>query len=82
MRPGLRWGPVMLPGGTKLRTKYRGERLIATVVEEAVEWQGPRFESVASAVNSMRGGTSNNAWKVLQVKRPHDVNWQAAELLR
>lgn len=79
---GITWDPLFLPSGSRLRTKYKGEYVYAEVQGDRVIANGQSFTSVAQATNSMRGGTSNNAWQVLEVCRPGDPRWFPAERLR
>lgn len=79
---GIRWGKLFLPEGTLLRTKYLGDFIEAKVGDEIVHWAGNEYSSVASLANAMRNNTSNNAWKVIEVKRPSDTKWQLGDFLR
>jgi hypothetical protein len=79
---GYRWEKLLLPEGTKIRTKYFGEYLEATVAEKKIVWKKTTYDSIAKVINVMRGGTKNNAWKVSQIKRPSDKDWVAALKLR
>ncbi|WP_077530283.1 hypothetical protein [Vreelandella utahensis] len=79
---GITWGTIFLPEKTQLRTKYYNEYRYAEVVGDGIIYEGERFSHVAQATNQMRGGTQNNAWKVLEILRPTDSRWLAAEFLR
>ncbi|EGR3946584.1 hypothetical protein QMT39_002117 [Vibrio cholerae] len=79
---GIHWGNLFLPNGTQIRTRYYGEYLVADITNNAIVWNGDHYSSIAQVTNSMRGDTSNNAWKVLEIKRPQDTKWQLAERLR
>ena len=79
---GLRWDDVQMPDGTRVRTKYRGEYKEAEVQEGRIIWQKKAYESFSQLARAMRGDTSNNAWKVLEVKRPGDGAWKLADFLR
>ena len=79
---GLWFGSVYLPEGTRLRTRYRGAYRYMQVAKDAIEYEGRAFPSVAQAVNFVRGQTSNNAWKVLEIQRPNDPSWVPADTLR
>ncbi len=79
---GLRWDEVHLPDGTLVRTKYRGEYKEAEVREGRIIWLRKEYESFSQLARAMRGDTSNNAWKVLEVKRPGDGAWKLADFLR
>jgi len=79
---GLHWEAAFLPDKTRLRTKHHGEYKYADVKGDYVVYEGEVFSSVASAINKMRGDTSNNAWKVTQVMRPTDNQWVGATRIR
>ncbi len=79
---GVHWESLFLPEGTEIRTKYFNEYKIAYIQNNEIVWEGEIYPSMSQLAKSMRGGTSNNAWKVLEVKRPSDVKWQSADFLR
>jgi hypothetical protein len=80
---GLQWDAVFLPAGTEIRTKYRGEYKIGIVREEgSIVRNGTAYSSPSKFASAMRGGTSNNAWMILSVKRPTDTAWMLANTLR
>lgn len=79
---GVLFGKVLLPHGTLLRTKHHGDWKQAEIQNGEILWDGNTYESVAKACNAMRGDTSNNAWLVLEVKRPKDSSFRQAERLR
>jgi len=79
---GIQWQSLPLPEGTQLRTKYLSEYKTASVEGEKIMWEGKSYSSPSQLAAAMRGGTSNNAWKVLEIKRPRDANWQTADFLR
>ena len=79
---GVHWESLFLPEGTEVRTKYFNEYKMATISSKGIEWDGKIYSSMSQLAGSMRGNTSNNAWKVLEVKRPSDVAWQSADFLR
>ena len=81
-KKGFFWGKLVLPNGTKLRTKYFGKFLEAYIDTNRLIWEKREFTSVSKLINSMRGDTSNNAWKVTEIKRPGDIDWVVAEKLR
>lgn len=81
-KKGFFWGRLVLPNGTKLRTKYFGNFLEAYIDANRLIWEKREFTSVSKLINSMRGDTSNNAWKVTEIKRPGDIDWVTAEKLR
>lgn len=79
---GVYWESLFLPSGTQIRTKYFGEFKVASIEEDSIVWNGDHYSSFAKLVNKMRGGTINNAWKELQIKRPSDNSWVPALSLR
>ena len=79
---GVRWESIFLPDGTEIRTKYFNEYKVATIREEAIIWNEETYQSMSQLACAMRGNTSNNAWKVLEIKRPSDAKWQPADHLR
>ncbi|MCP3713368.1 hypothetical protein M3I54_42070 [Paraburkholderia sp. CNPSo 3274] len=81
-RAGVRWEGLFLLSGTLARTHYYGEEKRAEVVGTEIIWEGETYPSFANLANAMRGDTKNNAWKVLELKRPNDPHWQPAYLLR
>lgn len=82
VRGGVQWGPVRLPEGTEIRTKHYGEYKIATIQKGQIVWGGRSYSSMSRLAAAMRGNTSNNAWRVLEIRRPNDPHWQPADLLR
>jgi hypothetical protein len=81
-KSGMQWDALFLPDGTEVRTKYFGDFKVATIVEGEIAWEGKTFDSMSQLARAMRGDTSNNAWKVLEVKRPSDASWKLADFLR
>lgn len=79
---GFQWDAVFLPAGTEVRTKYYGDMKLATITGAGIQWEGKVFRSMSQLARAMRGDTSNNAWKVLEVKRPADASWKLADHLR
>lgn len=79
---GIYWEALFLPNGTLIRTKYFGEYKTASIEEEFIVWNGERYPSMAQLTNKMRGDTSNNAWRELEIKRPGDKQWIPAQALR
>jgi hypothetical protein len=81
-RTGVQWESLFLPDGTELRTKYFDELKVAVIREGQIFWDGETYSSMSRLARAMRGDTSNNAWKVLEVKRPSDASWRLADFLR
>lgn len=75
-----RWKEVSLPDGTEVRMKYRGEYHHARIDGDTFVARGKRSSpsQFARAVTN----TSRNAWRDLEVKRPHDRAWVLAANLR
>jgi hypothetical protein len=73
---------LFLAEGTQIRTKYRGEYKTATIQGEAIIWENKTYPTMSQLAYAMRGKTSNNAWKVLEIKRPSDTTWTPADSLR
>lgn len=79
---GIHWESLFLPDGSEVRTKHFGEYKVASIRGTSIVWQGNTYPSMSQLASAMRGGTSNNAWQVLEIKRPFDVDWQLAYRLR
>lgn len=79
---GIYWESLFLPEGTQVRTKYFGKYEIAAIQNKEITWEDETYPSMSQLARAMRGNTSNNAWKVLEVKRPSDASWQPADFLR
>ena len=81
-RQGVQWDALLLPHGTQIRTKYFGKYPTAEIVDGEIMWDGESYPSMSQLARSMRGDTSNNAWVVLEIKRPTDADWKRADRLR
>ena len=81
-KKGIQWDSVFLVEGTQIRTKYRGEYKLATIQGDEIVWEGTTYPSMSQLAYSMRGNVANNAWKVLEVKRPSDTSWIIVDYLR
>lgn len=79
---GIYWDALFLPEGSQIRTKHYGEIKVAEVIAGKIIWKEQSYPSMSQLARAMRGGTSNNAWKVLEIKRPSDLKWQSAVFLR
>ena len=79
---GIYWEALFLPDGTQIRTKYFGEFKVAEVARGKIVWDESGYPSMSQLARAMRGDTSNNAWNVLEIKRPFDAKWQPANSLR
>ena len=86
-RPGYReggyiWDQVELPPGTELRTRYFDEWQIATLRDGRFYYNDKEYKSPAKVCNAMRGNKVSNAWMMLQIKRPQDIEFKKAEKFR
>jgi hypothetical protein len=81
-RSGIYWDSLFLPDGTLVRTKHYDEYKEATIAEGKIAWEDENYPSMSKLACAMRGYTSNNAWRVLEIKRPTDSKWQRADLIR
>ena len=79
---GYIWDQLELPAGTQLRTRYYDEWQIATLKRGKFYFNNKPYKSPAKVCNAMRGNTSTNAWHMLQVKRPQDIDFSRAEKFR
>lgn len=79
---GVYWEALFLPQNTLIRTKHYGEYKTAEINGAEITWDGDVYPSMSQLARAMRGDTSNNAWKVLEIKRPTDAKWQPADFLR
>ncbi len=79
---GVQWDALYLPHGTQIRTKYFGKYPIAEVAAGEILLEGRKYASMSQLARAMRGNTSNNAWVVLEIKRPTDRDWIRADRLR
>ena len=79
---GYIWDQLELPAGTQLRTRYYDEWQIATLRKGKFYFKNKPYKSPAKVCNAMRGNTSTNAWHMLQVKRPQDIEFSKAEKFR
>jgi hypothetical protein len=79
---GYIWDQLDLPTGTQLRTRYFDEWHIATLENGKFYFNDQPYKSPAKVCNAMRGNKTNNAWIMLQIKRPKDIAFQKAEKLR
>lgn len=79
---GVQWDALFLPHGTQIRTKYFGKYPIAEVAAGEILLEGRKYASMSQLARAMRGNTSNNAWVVLEIKRPTDRDWIRADRLR
>lgn len=78
----VNWDGLYLPDGTEIRTKYFNEYKVANIRNSKIFWKDKEFASFSQLARTMRGNTSNNAWKMLEIKRPFDKVWQLADRLR
>ena len=86
-RPGFReggyiWDQLELPAGTQLRTRYFDEWQIGTLENGKFYYKNRTYKSPAKLCNAMRGNKNSNAWMMLQIKRPQDIEFRKAEKFR
>ncbi len=79
---GYIWDQLELPEGTQLRTRYFDEWQVATLKKGRFYYKNKAFKSPAKVCNAMRGNKSTNAWMMLQIKRPQDIDFRKAEKFR
>lgn len=77
---GYQWKCLLLPDGTHIRMTVDGRTEYASVVGDAIMYQGrsvsPRGMTLAIA------GEGRNAWRELVIRRPGDAGWVRASVLR
>lgn len=81
-KSGVYWDKLFLPDGTQLRTKYKGEYKYATIKARAIVYDNKYVPSISKLARKMRNNTSVNAWMYIEVKRPTDLEWMKADILR
>ena len=81
-KQGIHWESVFLPDGTEIRTQHYGVTQTATISGGEIVWGERVYRSMSRLASAMRGNTSNNAWKVLEIKLPAGAAWQLADRLR
>ena len=79
---GYIWDQVELPEGTELRTRYFDEWQVATLKKGRFYYKNKAYKSPAKVCNAMRGNKTANAWMMLQIKRPQDIEFRKAEKFR
>lgn len=79
---GYIWDQVELPAGTKLRTRYFDQWQTATLKNGKFYFKNKPYRSPAKVCNAMRGNKTSNAWMMLQIKRPQDIEFRKAEKFR
>ena len=74
-------GRVVLPNGTRLRFRYRGEEHLAEVRDGRIWLNNMPFRTPSGAAMSV---TKNNVngWRLWQVRRPDDSEWLVLDSLR
>ena len=77
---GYRWKALLLPHGTIIRMKYSDEFHYAKVDGDRILYQG-RAVSPSKFANTVTG-TSRNAWRDIEIRRPGDDQWRLADSLR
>ena len=79
---GYAWDQVELPAGTQLRTRYFDQWQVATLKNGKFYFDKKASPSPAKVCNAMRGNKTTNAWMMLQIKRPQDIEFRNAEKFR
>ena len=79
---GYVWDQLELPSGTQLRTRYLDEWQMATLKNGKFYFRNKPYTSPAKVCNAMRGDKTTNAWMMLQIKRPQDIEFKKAEKFR
>ena len=79
---GYIWDQLELPSGTQLRTRYLDEWQLATLKNGKFYFRNKAYKSPAKVCNAMRGDKTTNAWMMLQIKRPQDIEFKKAEKFR
>lgn len=79
---GYIWDQVVLPAGTRLRTRYFDQWQVATLQDGRFHYRNQSYKSPAKLCNAMRGNKTCNAWMMLQIKRPQDIEFRKAEKFR
>lgn len=77
---GYSWKNVFLPHGTKIRMKYKGNYYYAQVEADDVIFE-EEVVSPSEFANKV-ANSSRNAWRDLEIRRPHDDDWISADKLR
>ncbi len=79
---GFIWDQLELPEGTELRTRYQDQWHTATLRKGKFYFKNRPYKSPAKVCNAMRGNKTTNAWMMLQIKRPQDIEFRKAEKFR
>jgi hypothetical protein len=79
---GYVWDQVELPPGTQLRTRYMNQWQNARLKNGKFYYRNKTYRSPAKLCNAMRGNKTTNAWMMLQIKRPQDIDFRKAEQFR
>lgn len=77
---GYRWKTLFLPDGTKVRMRYRGQYHYAEVIGDELLVDGKPL-SPAEFTHKVTN-TNRNAWRDIEVLRPAEKTWRAADQLR
>ena len=77
---GYTWKEVFLPHGTSIRMRYKGEYYYAKVEGDRVFFEEQNVSP--SGFANRVAGSSRNAWRDLEIRRPADEEWIPADQLR
>ena len=72
---------LVLPSGTELRARYKGEQHFATIIDgKWIDSSGDEQSSPSSAAKAITGN-SVNGWRFWEAKRPGDRGWRRLDIL-
>lgn len=77
---GYRWKQVFLPHGSLIRMKYKNRFYYAKVEGDVITYDN-KSVSPSELANAITG-TSRNAWRDMEIKRPNDAEWFLADFIR
>lgn len=78
---GYRWKTTLVPNGTKVRMKYKGQYYYAEICHQKFISDGEET-SPATWSRNVASGTQRNAWRDLELQLPDDADWIAADEYR
>lgn len=77
---GYRWKSLFLPDRTDIRMRYKGQYHYAKIVGDDFTYNDEKTSPSQFAARVT--GSSRNAWRDLEIKRPHDTSWRLADEMR
>lgn len=72
---------VMLPVGTRLRKRLKGEEYVATVQQDGLEFEGQLHNSLSSAGTAITG-YNLNGWAFWEYQNLETGQWESVAKLR